>query len=151
MLYNIGLVSITSLLNLLPTSHLIPSHPSTFEFPESYSKFPLATYFIYGSVYVSMLLSPFLLLLLIFEGECSFLEHLPFMYSYFQQIIPRAPIMCQVCGEDTAVNKEVKSLLFWSLHCYWIKQVTSREIMCTHINTYLYVYIYIYIHTHIHS
>lgn len=24
--------------------------------------------------------------------------------------------MCQVCGEGTAVNKEVKSLLFWSLH-----------------------------------
>ena len=69
LLYNIGLVSITSLLNLLPTSHLIPSHPSRFEFPESYSKFPLATYFIYGSVYVCMLLSPFLLLLLIFEAE----------------------------------------------------------------------------------
>ena len=55
--------------------------------------------------------------------------------------------MCQVCGEDTAVNKEVKSLLFWSLHCYWRKQVTSREIMCTHINTYLYIYIYTHTYT----
>ena len=48
--------------SLLPTT---PYHPSQivtepqFEFPESYSKFPLAIYFIYVSVYVSMLLSPF--------------------------------------------------------------------------------------------
>ena len=31
-----------------------------FEFPESYSKFPLAIYFTYVSVYASMLLSPFI-------------------------------------------------------------------------------------------
>ena len=41
-----------------------PSIPSVviaplFEFPESYSKFPLVIFFAYGSVYVSMLLSPF--------------------------------------------------------------------------------------------
>ena len=46
---------------LLPS----PSHPWVViepwcEFPESYSKFPLAVYFTYGNVYVSMLLSPFI-------------------------------------------------------------------------------------------
>ena len=49
--------------NLPPTSHPIPplyivTEPQ-FEVPESYSKFPLAICFTYGSVYVSMLLSPF--------------------------------------------------------------------------------------------
>ena len=38
-----------------------PSHPSrlsqSFGFPASYSKFPLAVYFTYDSVYVSILLS----------------------------------------------------------------------------------------------
>ena len=48
-----------------PPSHL-PPHPTLyivtepqFEVPESYSKFPLTICFTYGSVYVSMLLSPF--------------------------------------------------------------------------------------------
>ena len=36
----------------------LPSEPSGF--PESYNKFPLALYFTYGSVCVSMLLSPFI-------------------------------------------------------------------------------------------
>ena len=75
MLYNIGFLSAThehelaldvyvsSFLNLPPTSHSLPSLQGVteprFEFPESYSKFPLAICFIYGSVYASMLLSPF--------------------------------------------------------------------------------------------
>ena len=50
-------------LPLEPPSHLI--HPLSvviapwFEFSKSYSKFPLVIFFAYGSVYVSMLLSPF--------------------------------------------------------------------------------------------
>ena len=52
------------LLNLPPTSDPFPplevvTKPQ-FEFPESYSKFPSDIYFTYGSVYASMLLSPFL-------------------------------------------------------------------------------------------
>ena len=50
-------------LPLEPLSHLPPiptplvvTRPQ-FEFPESYSKFPFAVYFIYGSVYASVLLS----------------------------------------------------------------------------------------------
>ena len=48
-----------------PPSHLPPISPLCvitehwFALPESYSKFPLAICFTYGSVYVSMLLSPF--------------------------------------------------------------------------------------------
>ena len=57
--------SIPILLNLPPTSHPTPPHPSRlsqskeFELPESHSKFPLAIYFTYG-VYVSMLRSPYI-------------------------------------------------------------------------------------------
>jgi len=47
-----------------PVSHLIPpllvAMEPWYEFPESYSKFPLAVYFTYVSVYVSMLLWPFI-------------------------------------------------------------------------------------------
>ena len=50
-----------------PTPHPIPSFQVVtehqFELLESYSKFPLAIYFTYGSVYVSRLLSPFVHLL----------------------------------------------------------------------------------------
>ena len=51
------------LLNLPRSSHPIlllwlVTEP-LFEFPEPYSKFPLAVYFTYGNVYASMLLSPF--------------------------------------------------------------------------------------------
>ena len=49
------------------TSPHLPSHPTPLgitehwvELPAAYSKFPLATYFTYGNVYVSMLLSQFL-------------------------------------------------------------------------------------------
>ena len=74
MLYSIALVSViqqresvtgihisptsgTSLASPTP-SHLTSLSQSTgFELPVSYSKFPLAIYFIYGNVYVSMLLS----------------------------------------------------------------------------------------------
>ena len=51
-------------LPLEPTFHPIPSHPSRLsqsprlELPVSHSKFPLALYFTYGSVYVSMLSIP---------------------------------------------------------------------------------------------
>ena len=52
------------LLNLPPTSHPIPplqvDKDSWFVFPEKYSKFLLALYFTYGSVYVSILLSLFI-------------------------------------------------------------------------------------------
>ena len=52
-----------SLLNLLSTSHPIPTlqvvTEPKFEFPEAYSKFPLAIYFTYCNV-VSMLFSPYL-------------------------------------------------------------------------------------------
>ena len=45
-------------------SHLIPPlcvvSESQFEFPESHRKFPVAIYFTYSSVYVSMLPSPFI-------------------------------------------------------------------------------------------
>ena len=55
---------VPSLSNLPPTSHPIPplqviTEPQ-FEFAASYSKFPLALYLIYGSVYVSVLLSSFI-------------------------------------------------------------------------------------------
>ena len=50
-----------------PTPHPIPSiqvvTEHQFELLESYSKFPLAIYFTYGSVYVSKLLPPFVHLL----------------------------------------------------------------------------------------
>ena len=75
LLYNIVLVSamhphesaigIHMTLPLEPPSHLsshatpLSCHRAQFEFPESYSKFPLAISFTYGSVYVSMLFSPF--------------------------------------------------------------------------------------------
>ena len=47
-----------------PSWTSLPFHPSRlsqslFDFPESYSKFPLAIYFTYGGVYVFMLLSHF--------------------------------------------------------------------------------------------
>ena len=54
-----------SLSNLLLTSHPTPPHPSRssqstgFELPESHSKLPLAIYFTYGNIYVSMLLFQF--------------------------------------------------------------------------------------------
>ena len=51
---------VLSLLNLPSTSHLSQVTEPRFEFPESYSKFPLASYFTYASVYASMLLSPFI-------------------------------------------------------------------------------------------
>ena len=43
-----------------PFPLLLGCHRALFEFPESHSKFPLAIYFTHGSVYVSMLLSPFI-------------------------------------------------------------------------------------------
>ena len=52
---------VPSFLNLTPTPS--PFHPSRvlqstgFEFPASYSKFPLAIYFTYSNVYISVLLS----------------------------------------------------------------------------------------------
>ena len=54
-------------LSLDPSSPLPPRpsplgcHRAWFEFPPSHSKFPLAIYFTYGNVYISMLLSPYLL------------------------------------------------------------------------------------------
>ena len=51
---------VPSLLNLPSTSHLSQVTEPRFEFPESCSKFPLAIYFTYASVYASMLLSPFI-------------------------------------------------------------------------------------------
>ena len=51
--------------SLEPSSYVLtcPTPPGVtepwFEFPQSYSKFPLATYFAYGSICVSVLLFPF--------------------------------------------------------------------------------------------
>ena len=76
LLYNIGLISaihqceLTMGVLISPPSWTFLS-PPTFptplvvtepwsEIPESYSKFPLSIYFTYDSVYVSMLLSPFI-------------------------------------------------------------------------------------------
>ena len=71
MLYNIGLISATYQHELAtgiymsplldPTSLCFPplqvvTEPQ-FEVPKSQSKFPLAIYFTYGSIYVSMILS----------------------------------------------------------------------------------------------
>ena len=147
MLYSIGLLSITSLLNLLPTSHLIPSHTSRFEFPESYSKFLLAAYFIYGSVYISMLLSPFLLLLLI-SKENELLVFISWALAIYVFIFPANNSLSTYYvpgmwwGYSSEQGGEASSFL--EFICYWRKQVTSREIMCTHTNTYLYIYIHIH-------
>ena len=54
---------VSSLLNLPPTSDLPPLYivaEPQFEFPESQGNFPLAIYCNKGSVYASMLLSPFI-------------------------------------------------------------------------------------------
>ena len=55
---------VPSLLNLPLTSFpILPFQiviETLFEFPESHSKFPLATYFIFGNVYVSVLCSPYI-------------------------------------------------------------------------------------------
>ena len=44
----------------LPPSNPLGCYRARFEFPESYSKFPLAVYFTYSSLYASMLFSPFI-------------------------------------------------------------------------------------------
>ena len=57
-------IYVPSLLNLPPNTDPFPlllgCHRALFELPESHSKFPLAICFTHGSVYVSMLLSPFI-------------------------------------------------------------------------------------------
>ena len=60
----IGLTCVLSVLNLPSISHPFPllqvvTEPQ-FEFPESYSKFPLVIYFTHGGVYAFMLISPFI-------------------------------------------------------------------------------------------
>ena len=66
LLYNIDFISAIHQHELVPPSHL-PLFPTPlyctepqFDFPESYSKFLLAVYFTHGSIYASMLLSPFI-------------------------------------------------------------------------------------------
>ena len=95
----------------------LPPHPTPlrchwFELPESYSKFPLSIYFIFGNVYVFMVVFQFIHSLLppLFPQVCFLCLHLRCCHANkFMSTIFLDP----TCIIDICVNIRYLSFSFW--------------------------------------